>query len=72
MPKTPLLHGVLLDTITRWRQSVTVKEGPYGFQEITREEALGMTFDRGEPVVDTITGQGGEIIAGTRASVAKD
>jgi len=64
-------HSKIHDLIMQAKKAEPLSEKGYTYSVPTREEVLGMRFDRGEHIIDSITGKEGEVIGGTRAAVTE-
>jgi len=67
----PVSHSKILDSITQAKKAEPLFEAAYSYKTPSREQALGLSYDRGETVIDKVTGKGGEVIGGTRAAITK-
>lgn len=65
-----LNHGKIQDQITRASESYLRKEGKEQLKVIPKEKILGLKYTRGNKVLDTISGEEVEIVAGTRTTFA--
>ncbi len=62
-------HAKIHDLITRAMKVEPLAEQEYEYRVSTREQVLGMRYNRGEQVIDRVTGKGGEVIGGQREAV---
>jgi hypothetical protein len=67
----PVNHSKILDSITQAKKAEPLFEKGYSYKTPSREQALGLSYDRGEVIVDKVTGKEGEVIGGTRAAVTE-
>ena len=62
-------HSKIHDLITQAKKKEPLMEKEYRYSSPTREEVLGMRFNRGETIIDLETGKEGEVIGGIREAV---
>ncbi len=62
-------HSKIHDLITAARKKEPLSEKAYEYKALTREQVLGMKYNRGETVVDRVTGKEGEVIGGIRETL---
>uniref|UniRef100_A0A6H2A1X2 Uncharacterized protein n=1 Tax=viral metagenome TaxID=1070528 RepID=A0A6H2A1X2_9ZZZZ len=62
-------HSKIHDIIVKAKKVEPLSEKEYRYKTPSREVVLGMKFDRGEAVIDRITGEGGEVIGGIKEAV---
>jgi len=62
-------HTKLLDGVRATTQFWVSKEDKEKIKGTSKEEVLDLKFRKGEEVVDNVSGQKGQIIAGTRAVI---
>ena len=62
-------HTKIHDLIVQAKKAEPLSEKGYTYLTPSREVLLGMKFERGEVIVDTITGKGGEVIGGIKEAV---
>lgn len=67
----PISHSKILDVITQAKKAEPLYEKGYSYKTPTREQALGLEYNRGEVIIDKVTGKGGEVIGGTRGTVTQ-
>jgi len=65
-------HSRIHDIIARAKSKEPLAGKEYHYKPLSREEVLALGYTKGERVKDKITGKGGEVIAGIRATVTKD
>lgn len=59
-------HARWLRTLERSNAAIESAQATYHFNPLDREQVLGLAHRKGERVYDTVTGEFGVVIAGTR------
>lgn len=67
--KKPIRHAKILDIMTQFKKSEAVPTEPYGYTSVVREEILELEYRPGDAIRDSITGEEGTVLAGTRKAV---
>lgn len=62
-------HSEIHDIITRAKKAEPLTEKGYLYKTLSREEVLALSYLPGERVKVKESGEGGEVIGGTRATV---